>query len=93
MQIDSTEASGLRSNVKGAKKKKVKLNRAKLPVGIRCLIYSYLPILDLLNLASKLSRRDRAEIPESTILSQPRNLYIKQLEALISGHSATIRNF
>lgn len=55
-------------------------NIPKLPFGVRCVIYSYLDLMTLINVISKLSKQERTQIPHSEVLDQPRclKIYIKQ---------------
>ena len=83
VQIDSTLGGVTNQNgarVKGKKQAKIKLNRAKLPKGLRCMIYSWLTMTDLTDTICKLSKTDRTEIVESTNLDQPRNLKVLRVE-------------
>ena len=70
----------------------------RLNKGLRCYVYSYLTLDDLIKTICKLSKRDRSEIVESLILDQPRNLKIGDIEevtnfaaldyylSLVNGH-------
>lgn len=57
-------------------KKKIK----KLPFGVRCVIYSFLDLMTLLNTITKLSKAERETIPVSEVLDQQRclRIHIKQ---------------
>lgn len=47
-----------------------------LPFGVRCVIYSFIDLMFLLNNISKLSRNERLKITTSEVLDQPRCLKI-----------------
>ena len=66
------------------RKQKQKLNivspKIKLPFGVRCIIYSFLDLMTLVNQQAKLSKKERDNITKSEIVDQPRclRIYIKE---------------
>lgn len=60
--------------------KPLKPIKQRLPIGIRCMIYSYIDLMTLLRVISKLSKTDRDTITHSDLLDQKRclKIYIKQ---------------
>lgn len=56
--------------------KKVKL----LPYGVRCVVYSYLDLMTMVNSITKLSRTEREKVPFSDVIDQSRclRIYIKE---------------
>ena len=42
--------------------------RIKLPFGVRCIIYSYLDLMTLINQQAKLSKKERDNITKSEIV-------------------------
>ena len=55
-----------------AKKTIAKKKRVKIPLGVRFIIFSFLNMDDLTNLAAKLSKSDRYKMIGNTILDQPK---------------------
>ena len=49
---------------------------------MRCYVYSYMTLNDLIKTICKLSKVDRREIVDSLILDQPRNLKIGTIETI-----------
>ena len=50
-----------------------------IPAGVRCHIYKYFDLISLINCLSKLSKKDRYNIAESSILDQKRILNLTNL--------------
>ena len=46
------------------------------PVGIRCIVFSFMTVKELLDTVCKVSKKDRKQITKSEILDQPRHLKI-----------------
>ena len=61
-----------------------------IPLGVRCMIYSYLPFSSLISTISKLSTRERNELISTDLIDQPRNLVLSDFSNFNS--SAMISN-
>ena len=60
--------------------KTFKTTTIKIPFGVRCVIYSFLDLMSLLNTITKLSKIEREKITTQEVIDQPRclRIYIKQ---------------
>ena len=60
--------------------KSFKPSSIKLPFGVRCVIYSFLDLMSLLNTITKLSKQEREKITTQEVIDQPRclKIHIKQ---------------
>jgi hypothetical protein len=74
MQVD--DEGPVKKVVRFAEQSKIK----KLPFGVRCVIYSYMDLMSLLNTITKLCKQERDKIPQSEVLDQIRclRIHIKQ---------------
>ena len=48
----------------------------KLPLGVRSIIYSFMPVSELMKVISKISKKDREILVTSLNIDQPRNIRI-----------------